>query len=146
MAVGGLFWRRAAAAALLMAAAAGCEKDASAVPQVALGEVDAVRREAFVRATAEALKSFEELDVPSMKIDCAVGPDGKLTVFAKSETRANPEIPEKALSLALTNVALNFPGVGFVAEGDRAWRVLFPDEVKIPVSGPFNFGVLGTRQ
>lgn len=146
MAVGGFSWKRAVACALLLAAAAGCEKDAPAVPQVALGEAEAVRREAFVRATAEALKSFEELDVPSMKIDCAAGPDGKLTVFAKSETRANPEIPEKALALALTNVALSFPGVGFVAEGDRAWRVLFPDEVKIPVSGPFDFGILGTHQ
>lgn len=146
MFVGRFLLRRVALAALLLAAAAGCEKDTPAVPKVALGEADTVRREAFVRATAEAIKSFEELDVPSMKIYCSVGPDGKLTVFAKSETRANPEIPEKALALALTNVALGFPGVGFIAEGDRAWRVLFPDEVKIPVSGPFDFGILGTRQ
>ena len=132
--------------ALLLAGFAGCEKSAPAVWQVSLGEVEAARRDAFVEATATALRSFEELDVPSMKIDCAVGPDGKMTVFVTSETSANPDIPEKALALALTNVALKFPGVGFVATGDRAWRVLFPNEVRIPVSGPFDFGFLGTYQ
>ena len=140
------FRRLAVAAALLLAAVAGCEKSAPAVPQVTLGEAEPARREAFVKATVAALKSFEELDVPSMKISYAAGPDGKLTVFAKSETRANPEIPEKALALALANVALSYPGIGFMAEGDRAWRVLLPDEVKIPVSGPFDFGILGTHQ
>lgn len=143
---GGFFWGRMVVAALLLTAFVGCEKSAPAVPQVTLGEAETVRREAFVKATAQALKAFEDLDVPSMKIACVAGSDGRLSVLAKSETRANPEIPEKALAVALTNVALNYPGIGFVAEGDRVWRILFPDTVKIPVSGPFDFGVLGTYQ
>ena len=144
---GGFFWgKMMVVAALLLAALVGCEKASPTVPQVMLGKAETVRREAFVKAMAMALKAFEELDVPSMKIACVVGSDGRLSILAKSETRANPEIPEKALSVALTNVALNYPGIGFVAEGDRVWRILFPDTVKIPVAGSFDFGVLGMYQ
>ena len=43
-----------------------------------------------------------------------------------------------ALSVALTNLSLEYPGLGFMQNDDgNTWKILMPDDIRIPVSGGF---------
>ena len=46
----------------------------------------------------------------------------------------------RALSVAITNLSLEYPGLGFMMDDGGTWRVLMPDDVQIPVSGGFGIG------
>ena len=136
----GMVFLAAATLALLV----GCGRQEKAhVAVVPFGAAEPVRRADFVRAVAAAMKSFDDLDVPSTKIEVSAGTNGCPVLTVRSESSNNPALCANSIALALANVNLSFRGVGFMAEGERVWKILFPDDVMLPVEGPFDFGFLG---
>lgn len=130
-------------AVLPLLLAAGCGQPTEGPATVPLASADVSRQRAFVQAVASALQSFERLDVPTVRIGADGPADGVPVVTVRDSSNLNPAYCEKAISLAIANVCLAFPGIRFQADGERTWKVLIPDDVLIPSEGPFDFGVLG---
>ncbi len=121
----------------------GRKAEAPAVPTVALQAAEPARQEAFAKAVVKALKAIEDLDVPAIKISLKKGPDGRFDLQVRGVGFDRPKPVEDAVSLAVTNIALRYPGVGFAAVDEFVWKIKLPDTLQIPVTGPFDFGVLG---
>lgn len=119
------------AAVLMIVAGCGGPEQAS----VGFGEASAARKSQFAAAVAAALKGFEDLDSQGVQID--VSKDGQTPQITVRGGRISPQALEKALRVALTNMSFKYPGIGFMATGDGGWKILMPDEMKIPVSGEF---------
>ena len=141
---------RLLAASVSVAVLAGCGRcgdDGSTAGEpkslVPLGSVEKSRRAAFVHATIEALKAFEDLDIPSLKFSCHPSEEEAEAILVRSESKSDPSGVEKAIGLALANIALKYPGIGFVSEGERTWRILLPGEMSVQAGGAFDFGCMG---
>lgn len=124
-------FRFAVLACMLLAIALlqGCGDSGCAL--VSLGEAAPERRAEFTSAVAAALRGFEDLDSQGVQIAVV---DEKITVRGG---RIKAMDLENALSVALTNMALKYPGIGFMATGDGGWIILMPSEMKIPEQGDF---------
>lgn len=103
---------------------------------VGFGEASAARKMEFASAVAAALKGFEDLDSQGVQIAVSDGETAPQVTVRGG--KIPPEALERALSVALTNMAFKYPGIGFMAIGDGGWRILMPDEMKIPATGEFN--------
>ena len=106
---------------------------------IGFGEASAERKEQFAVAVAAALKGFEDLD--SQGVQIVVADKDSLPQVTVRGGRIQPAELEKALAVALTNMAFKYPGIGFMATGDGGWRILMPDEMKIPRMGEFGLEV-----
>ena len=102
---------------------------------VNFGEASAERKGQFAAAVAAAIKGFEDLDSQGVQIDVA-DKDSAPQVTVRGG-RLTPKDLKNALSVALTNMAFKYPGIGFMATGDGGWRILMPDDMKIPRIGGF---------
>ena len=123
-------------AAAVLTVLAGCGEPGQQAT-VEFGKAPEGRRAEFASAVATVLKGFGDLDSQGVQITVSnvVG-----TVAPQVTIRGgklNPGMIGKALSVALTNMSFKYPGIGFMATGDGGWRILMPDEMKIPVTGEF---------
>ena len=105
----------------------GCGDSGCAL--VGLGEATSERKAEFVSAVAAALRGFEDLDSQGVQIDVV---DEKVMVRGGNIKASDLE---NALSVALTNMAFKYPGIGFIATGDGGWIILMPSKMKIPEQG-----------
>ena len=120
----------------MLAVVAGCGGPKQET--VSFGEAPAARKAEFAVAVAAALKGFEDLDSQGVQID--VSNEGTAPLVIVRGGKLQPAALENALSVALTNMAFKYPGIGFMATGDGGWRILMPDEMEIPASGEFGLG------
>jgi len=125
-------------AAVLMAVA-GCSKQEPAT--VEFGKASAVRKAEFAAAVASALRGFEDLDSQGVQIDVSPEAETSVPQITVRGGSLQPEALGKALGVVLTNMSFKYPGIGFMATGDSGWRILMPDDMKIPVEGEFDFGL-----
>ena len=120
----------------VLAVLAGCDGPKQTV--VGFGEAPAARKAEFAAAVAAAIKGFEDLD--SQGVQIAISDEKGTPQVTVRGGKIQPAALEKALAVALTNMAFKYPGIGFMATGDGGWRILMPDEMKIPATGNFDFG------
>ena len=123
----------ASAVIAVLALMAGCGGPKQTT--VGFGEASAARKAEFAAAVAAALKGFEDLD--SQCVQITVSNEGAVPQVTVRGGKIPPETLGKALSVALTNMAFKYPGIGFMAIDEGGWRILMPDEMKIPVTGEF---------
>ena len=124
------------AAGFLLAILAGCGK--SQPEMVALGSAPAERRDAFVQAVAAAMKGYEELEDPKIQVSVSED-DGRPVIIVRGEAMS-PKMLERGVSVAVTNIALRYPGVGYMAVDELSFKVLLPDGLAIPACGEFGVG------
>ena len=125
------------ASAILMVVV-GCGEQESTT--VEFGRASAERKAEFASAVVSALKGFEDLDSKGVLIAVS---DASLSAVPQVTVRGGDLQPGelgKALGVALTNMSFKYPGIGFMATGDGGWRILMPDEMRIPVAGSFGIG------
>lgn len=105
---------------------------------VRLGEAAPERRAEFASAVARACAGYDGLDGTNVVFGVSTNAAGcSVTVACDNMSRA---ALMRALSVAITNLSLEYPGLGFMMDDGGTWRVLMPDDVQIPVSGGFGIG------
>lgn len=126
-------------AVALLAVCAGCgDKEQAKEPArelETLGSAPLERKSAFAVAVARACAKFDGLDVDDVKF--AVTTNETRCVLTVSATKMDRREFKQALSVAVTNLALDYPGLGYMRNDDNTWQILMPDDVRIPVSGGF---------
>lgn len=120
-------------AVTLLAVCAGCGGEERKSEK--LGEASLERKSAFAAAVAQACMRFDGLGGDDVKFEITTNASRcALTVnWAKIDRRAL----QRALSVALTNLSLEYPGLGFMRNDDGTWQILMPDDILIPVTGGF---------
>ena len=106
---------------------------------IGFGKASAERKQQFVDAVAVALKSFEDLD--SRGVQIVVATTNSVPQVTVRAEKIPPAELGKALAVALTNMSFRYPGIGFMATGDGGWKILMPDEMKIPLTGEFDLEI-----
>ena len=122
--------------AALFAVLSGCGDPAREF--VDLGKADAGRRAEFAGAVARACTGFDGLDGAGVKFDVVTNA-AECVINVRAEKMSRSRL-QHALSVALTNLSLEYPGLGFMRNEDDSWRILMPGDVRIPVSGGFGIG------
>ena len=125
--------------AALLALLAGCGGQGRERELMALREATVERKAEFAGAVVRACAGFEGLDGDDVKFEIVTNAtDCTITVNGGKE---KPPVFQEALSVALTNLSLEYPGLGFMQNDDgNTWKILMPDDVRIPVSGGFGIG------
>ena len=120
----------------LMAVAllAGCGKKDEPV-LVGFGEAPSARRMEFAQAVVEKLKGFDELG--SSKVIIEIKDVDGMPLVMLHGNGVLPRAFEHAISVALTNMSFKYPGIGFMAIGDGGWKLLMPNDMRIPAEGDF---------
>lgn len=119
-----------------LAVLAGC--GSSERKLVALGEAPLARKAEFATAIVRACAGFDGLDVPAVKFEVTTNAtDCAITV---GSTDLKPDRLLEPLAVALTNISMEYPGLGFMSNDDGTWKILMPADVKIPVDGKFGIG------
>ena len=126
-------------AAAVLTVFAGCGEPEQAT--VEFGKASEGRRAEFASAVAAALKGFEDLDSQGVQIAVSNAVGAVTPQVTVRGGNIEPQVLGKALSVALTNMSFKYPGIGFMATGDGGWRILMPDEMKIPVTGEFGLDI-----
>ena len=116
----------------LLAVCAGCGDKEQAQEQAR--ELEALGGAQLERKVA-ACARFDGLDGDNVKF--AVTTNETRCVLTVSAAKTDRREFRKALSVAVTNLALDYPGLGFMLNEDGTWQILMPDDVRIPVSGGF---------
>lgn len=105
---------------------------------VALGEAPLERKAEFAAAIVRACAGFDGLDDPAVKFEVTTNAsDCAITVGSRD---LKPSELLEPLAVALTNLSMAYPGLGFMSNDDGTWRILMPADVKIPVNGKFGIG------
>ena len=124
---------RALSAAAVVAMLGGCGEK---TPQkVRLGDASSERRAEFAKVVARSCARFDGLDGADVKFE--VSTNGSSLALAVSCAEADRRRLPESLSVAVTNLSLEYPGLGFMMDDDGTWKVLMPDDIMIPVSGVF---------
>ena len=105
---------------------------------VALGEVPLERKAEFAAAIVRACAGFDGLDAPDVKF--AVTTNASDCAITVGSTDLKPDRLLEPLAVAMTNLSMKFPGLGFMSNDDGTWKILMPADVKIPVAGKFGIG------
>lgn len=100
-----------------------------------LGGASLERKSAFAASVAHACKRFDGLDGDDVKFEITT--NETRCVLTVSGPKMDRRALQQALSVALTNLSLDYPGLGFMRNEDNTWQVLMPDDIRIPVSGGF---------
>lgn len=126
-------------AVALLVVCAGCggkeQVQEQARPLEALEGAPLERKSAFAAAVARACARFDGLDGDDVKFE--VTTNETRCVLTVSAPKMNRRELQQALSVAVTNLSLEYPGLGFMLNEDGTWQILMPDNVRIPVSGGF---------
>ena len=126
-------------AASALAFLAGCGSQERGRELMALREATSERKAEFAGAVVRACAAFEGLADDNVKFEIVTNATD-FSVTVRSDNVKPPEIQE-ALSVALTNLSLEYPGLGFMQNDDGAtWKILMPDDIRIPMSGGFGIG------
>ena len=105
---------------------------------VALGGVPLERKAEFAAAIMRACAGFDGLDAPDVKFEVTTNAsDCTITVGSKD---LKPDRLLEPLAVAMTNLSMKYPGLGFMSNDDGTWKILMPAEVKIPLDGKFGIG------
>ena len=125
--------------AALLALLAGCGGQGRERELMALREATVERKAEFAGAVVRACAGFEGLDGDDVKFEIVTNATGcSITVDGG---KMKPPMFQEALSVALTNLSLEYPGLGFMQDDDgNTWKILMPDDIRIPVSGGFGIG------
>ena len=130
---------RFTALACMLAAIAvlqGCGDSGRA--RVRLGDATPERKVEFARAVVRACAGYDGLDGTNVVFGVSTNASGFFaTVACEKASRA---ALMGALSVAITNLSLEYPGLGFMMDDGGTWRILMPDDIQIPVSGGFGIG------
>ena len=114
----------------------GCGDQARVL--VRLGEAMPERRAGFADAVMRACARYDGLDGTNVVFGVSTNDAGcSVSVSCGNMSRA---ALQGALSVAVTNLALEYPGIGFMMDDDGTWKILMPDDIRIPVSGGFGIG------
>ena len=127
-----------AAAAPGEAGAAAAAPEKGAVCQSSAAKCGAERRRAFAEEMVKAMRNFDDLYPQEIRIDVVEPEPGKATVEVKRDDAAATAALEGAMGIAVANFAIKYPGIRFLALEDGTWRVLIPDDVKLPQEGGFD--------
>ena len=126
-------------AVALLAVCAGCGgKEQGQAPErkmAALGGASLERKSAFAAAVMHACKRFDGLDGADVNFQLMTN-ETRCTL-AVSAAKMDRRALQRALSVAITTLSLEYPGLGFMRNEDNTWQVLMPDNIRIPVSGGF---------
>lgn len=101
------------------------------------GDKDASRRREFAEAMVKAMRNFEDLYNPQIQITVVEPRKGEATVEVKGKDSEATARLESALGITIANFALKYPGIRFMALEDGTWRVLIPQNIKLPNEGDF---------
>ena len=105
---------------------------------VALGDAPLARKAEFAAAIVRACAGYEGLDVPAVKFEVTTNAnDCAITVGSKD---LKPTELLQPLAVAVTNLSMEYPGLGFMSNDDGTWKIIMPADVKIPVDGKFGIG------
>ncbi len=119
---------------MAVALLAGCgKKDEPAL--VGFGEASPARRMEFAQAVIEKLKGNDDLGGSKVIIELK-DVDG-MPLVTLHGNGVLPRAFEHAISVVLTNVSFKYPGIGFMAIGDGGWKLLMPNDMRIPSEGDF---------
>lgn len=99
------------------------------------------RRMEFAKAMAKAMKEFEDMCLPDIHVNVVEPEPGKPTVEIKGDDEDATSALESTVGLVMANFALKYPGLRFMALPDGTWRVLVPDDIKLPASGDFGLEI-----
>ena len=120
----------------LTAILAGCGD--SQPKLVALGDAPLERKAEFAVAIVRACAGFDGLDNPAVKFEVTTNAnDCAITVGSKD---MKPSELLEPIAVAMTNLSMEYPGLGFMSNDDGTWKIVMPADVKIPVAGKFGIG------
>lgn len=128
--------RVAGALALAIVCLTGCGPER--IEKIAWSEAAASRRVEFVESMVKAMRDFDDLYGSRIKIDIVDAASGNPTVTVNGLSDKATADLERPVSVAITNFAMKYPGIGFMFDKDGKWRILIPADMLIPVSGDFN--------
>ena len=120
----------------LLGVLAGC--GGSERSSIALGEAPLERKAAFAAAVVRACAGYEGLGGPDVKFEVTTNASG--CAITVSSDKKKPQALQEPLSVALTNLSMEYPGLGFMLDDDKGWIILMPDDIKIPEVGAFGIG------
>ena len=100
-----------------------------------LGEASLARKSEFASAVARACARFDGLDGDDVKFEITT--NASRCVLTVSGSKMPPPALLQPLSVALTNLSLDYPGLGFMLNENGTWQILMPDDIRIPVTGGF---------
>ena len=125
--------------AALLALLAGCGGQGRERELMALREATVERKAEFAGAVVRACAGFEGLDGDDVKFEIVTNATGCSSTVDGGKMK--PPMFQEAISVALTNLSLEYPGLGFMQNDDgNTWKILMPDDIRIPVSGGFGIG------
>ena len=101
----------------------------------ASGIVPTESLEPFAQAVVEKLKGFDDLG--SSKVIIQIKDVDGMPLVTLHGNGVLPRAFEHAISVALTNMSFKYPGIGFMAIGDGGWKLLMPNDMRIPAEGDF---------
>lgn len=105
---------------------------------VALGDAPLERKAEFAVAIVRACAGFDGLDNPAVKFEVTTNAnDCAITVGSKD---MKPSELLEPIAVAMTNLSMEYPGLGFMSNDDGTWKIVMPADVKIPVAGKFGIG------
>ena len=122
-------------AVALFAVCAGYGGKEQARNSEALGGATLARKTEFASAVAHACARFDGLDGDDVKFE--VMTNASRCVLTVSAAKQDPRALQQPLSVAITNLSLDYPGLGFMLNENGTWQVLMPDDIRIPVTGGF---------
>ena len=122
-------------AVALFAVCAGYGGKEQARKSEALGGATLARKSEFASAVARACVRFDGLDGDDVKFEITT--NASRCVLTVSAAKMPPSALQQPLSVALTNLALDYPGLGFMQNANGTWQILMPDDIRIPVTGGF---------
>ena len=121
--------------------AAGCGSGERQRPLAMFGEVSTERRMEFCQSVAKVMKGYDDLYGKHIAVAAKVESDGKPAVIVRCESAASAKRVEQAVAVAVTNLALRYPGMGFMVVDEQTWRLIFPDEMRIERQGAFDLHI-----
>lgn len=124
--------------AALLALILGCGDPP--VAMVKLGEATPERRMEFAKGVEKALKDFDDL-YNKFTSTVSVGKDGMPRITVKSTGSGVPKLVEQPLAVVLTNLAIRYPGISYMALDTESWEVLLPAEIPVELDKPFRFSI-----
>lgn len=123
----------------VLAVCAGCgsgeQEQAQKRKMEELGGAPLERKSAFAVAVERACRRFDGLDGEDVKFQVVT--NETRCALAVSGAKQSRRSLQRALSVAITNLSLEYPGLGFMRNEDDTWQILMPDDIRIPVSGGF---------
>lgn len=128
-----------ASAVLVAVLMAGCDSGDRVFDSecTAWSEASVTRRKEFAEAMVAAMRDFDDLYGSRIIIEVIEISPGNPTVTVRARDKKLTGELERPVSVAVTNFSMKYPGICFMMDENESWRVICPDDMRIPVSGDF---------